>query len=588
MDIQSALPRDILRTSILSHIKTDNIFIDILLGGLLMTLVNKLIEWIFKINLGTFLVTIQNRFNIMKKNEILLIRKEFISSSFWDCRVTYPKSILSIFNYINKHNIIKKGTMRHLEHRSAYLNQKDVQYMIETREPVKLTEDIYFAMYWGEDGRLVSDNNKGDRTVEHKYSLYSYSKTMRELMDFLNNCVAELETDTINGLSNRPFYFMYDKKEDGQLHFDEYTLDNDRSFDNIFFDQKEELKERIDYFVNNREWYRKKGIPYTLGLMFSGKPGCGKTSTIKAIAKYTKRHIIDVPLTKIDNCRDLMNIFYGEEINGKKIPMNKRIYLFEDIDTILDVLKEREVKEKDTPVTSADKEEKAMLLQALMSKKGLANSEKSKNNNADKLNLGFFLNLIDGVLETPGRILIISTNYPEKLDRALVRPGRIDMKIHMEKCSRQMIRDIILHYYEEAAEFPFSDTIVEELYNREVTPAELYQICFKYKSIVNFEQDMSGGVGTVFDKYIDREEETKLQLLGKMIHSIKGGEGIRRRKKSRNNPFGVDNKLLTRGDGEYRDVNVDQINDKELESGSDYDASKNIRGNSSDSEGDKE
>lgn len=584
MDIQSALPRDILRTSILSHIKTDNIFIDILLGGLLMTLVNKLIEWVFKINLATFLATIQNRFNFMKKNEILLIRKEFISSSFWDCRVTYPKSILSIFNYINKNNIIKKGTMRHLEHKSAHLNTKDVRYMIETREPVQLAEDIYFVMYWGEDGRLVSDNNKGDRTVEHKYSLYSYKKSMQELMNFLNKCVEEFEIDTVNSLSNRPFYFMYDKKEDGQLHFDEYTLDNDRSFDNIFFDQKAELKERIDYFVNSREWYRKKGIPYTLGLMFSGKPGCGKTSTIKAIAKYTKRHIIDVPLTKIDNCRDLMNIFYGEEINGKKIPMSKRIYLFEDIDTILDVLKERDVKEKDTHVVDVEKEEKAMLLQALMSKKGVANSEKAKNSSADKLNLGFFLNLIDGVLETPGRILIISTNYPEKLDRALVRPGRIDMKIHMEKCSKQMIRDIIYHYYEEdlnELDNPLSNNIVDELYSKDVTPAELYQICFKYKSLPDFEGEMGGNVEVLFNKYIDREEETALQLLGKMSARANSREGLRRRKKNRNNPFGVDSKLLYQ-EGEYRDVNVDEIDDREL--GSDDEQDRKIRDSSSDSE----
>jgi len=176
--------------------------------------------------------------------------------------------------------------------------------------------------------------------------------------------------------------------------------------------------------------------------MFSGKPGCGKTSTIKAIAKYTKRHIIDVPLTKIDNCRDLMNIFYGEEINGKKIPMNKRIYLFEDIDTIIDILKEREVKEKDSSanqVVNADKEEKAMLLQALMSKKGVANSEKSKNNSADKLNLGFFLNLIDGVLETPGRILIISTNYPEKLEERITnRPSRFDRRYYVAPPSREV------------------------------------------------------------------------------------------------------------------------------------------------------
>lgn len=587
MDIQSSFPRDILRTSILSHIKTDNIFIDILLGGLLMTLVNKLIEWIFKVNFGTFLATIQNKFNFMKKNEIILVRKEFISSSFWDCRVTYPKSILSIFNYINKNNIIKKGTMRHLEHKAAHLNTKDVRYMIETREPVQLSNDIYFVMYWGEDGRLVSDNNKGDRTVEHKYSLYSYKKSMQELMEFLNKCVEEFELDTVNSLSNRPFYFMYDSKEDGQLHFDEYTLDNDRNFDNIFFDQKDDLKERIDYFVDNREWYRKKGIPYTLGLMFSGKPGCGKTSTIKAIAKYTQRHIIDVPLTKIDSCRDLMNIFYGEEINGKKIPMNKRIYLFEDIDTIIDVLKEREVKEKETQAVTTDKGDNTMILQALMSKKGLANSEKSKSSSSDKLNLGFFLNLIDGVLETPGRILIISTNYPEKLDRALVRPGRIDMKIHMEKCSKQMIRDIIYHYYEEdlkELDNPLSNSIVDELYSRDVTPAELYQICFKYKTLPIFESEMSGNVGVLFDKYIDREAESALHLLGKMSSHVSSKDGLRRRKKSNKNPFGVHENLLYR-EGEYRESNVDQINDQDNNSDS-----SNYKNNndSSDSDNDNE
>lgn len=562
MDIQSAFPRDILRTSILSHVKTDNIFIDILLGGILMTLVNKLVEWVFKIRITEFLTTFRNKFNFLKKNEIILVRKEYISSSFWDCRVTYPKSILSIFNYINKHNIIKKGSMRHIENKSAYLNQKDVQYMIETREPVKLDDDIYFVMYWGEDGRLVSDNNKGDRTIEHKYSLYSYKKSMRELMDFLNKCVEELELDTINGLSNRPFYFMYDKKEDGQLHFDEYTLENDRNFDNIFFDQKDELKERIDYFVNNREWYKKKGIPYTLGLMFSGKPGCGKTSTIKAIAKYTKRHIIDVPLTKIDNCRDLMNIFYGEEINGKKIPMNKRIYLFEDIDTIIDILKEREVKEKDSSVSS-DKEEKAMLLQALMTKKGLLNQEK-KGGASDKLNLGFFLNLIDGVLETPGRILILSTNYPEKLDKALVRPGRIDMKIHMEKCSKKMISDILYHYYDTDVGYKLAENTVDELYNREVTPAELYQICFKYKTISDFNSELDGNIGNVFEKIIDREEENKLHILSQLSNQMVHNESssvIRKRRRNKDNPFGVNKDLL---DG-YKDPLEDKEDDTELE-----------------------
>merc|ERR1711862_960630 len=47
----------------------------------------------------------------------------------------------------------------------------------------------------------------------------------------------------------------------------------------------------------------------------------------------------------------------------------------------------------------------------------------------DKLNLSGLLNVLDGVVDTPDRILIMTTNHPEQLDPALIRPGRIDKKI---------------------------------------------------------------------------------------------------------------------------------------------------------------
>ena len=511
---------DILRGTILSHLKTDNILLDILIGGLIMTVMNKLMEATFKIQPMEFVRRIRHSLRWKKKNQIILVRKEYISSNCWDTKEVYPKSIIAIYNYMNKKNIVKDGSVKHVETKNKQF--LDVAFMVESSTPIEVDKDLFFMMDWGEDGKLVIDNNKGERTVEHKYSLYSYTKTIKELMDFLNLCIAELEHDTIIQLNNRPSYFMYDKKEDGMLRFDEYPLDHDRNFDNIFFDQKGDVKDRLDFFMNHREWYKKKGIPYTLGLMFSGKPGCGKTSTIKAIAKYTNRHIIDIPLTKIDNCRDLMNIFYGEEINEKKVPMSKRIYLFEDIDSILDVLKEREQKEKDTKPSSGLEEQNTFLLKALVDNNKQKPTTLDKMIANDKLNLGFFLNLIDGVLETPGRILILSTNHPDKLDRALVRPGRIDMKIHMEKCSPQMIRDIVCHYYEETDQL--GDDIVHALYEKDITPAELYQICFKYLSYSSFVEALEKDTTKVFETFIDREEEAVLEKLSKSI-VMKGSSG---------------------------------------------------------------
>lgn len=83
--------------------------------------------------------------------------------------------------------------------------------------------------------------------------------------------------------------------------------------------------------------------------------------------------------------------------------------------------------------------------------------KKDKEDNDDNLDLSTLLNILDGVLETPGRILIMTTNHPEMLDDAFIRPGRIDMVVHFKRCNAAMIHDLANLYYDDSQGVGMSD-----------------------------------------------------------------------------------------------------------------------------------
>jgi SpoVK/Ycf46/Vps4 family AAA+-type ATPase len=75
------------------------------------------------------------------------------------------------------------------------------------------------------------------------------------------------------------------------------------------------------------------------------------------------------------------------------------------------------------------------------------------NYNAEKLTLGYILNLLDGILETPGRILICTSNHPETLDPALIRPGRIDINLTVGFCTPKMFADMYNFFFKTNTSF---------------------------------------------------------------------------------------------------------------------------------------
>ena len=73
---------------------------------------------------------------------------------------------------------------------------------------------------------------------------------------------------------------------------------------------------------------------------------------------------------------------------------------------------------------------------------------KNKEKGSGKNNLSYFLNILDGLVEGDGRIIIMTTNKPNMLDPALIRPGRIDEKIEFKELSYQDVINILVNFYE--------------------------------------------------------------------------------------------------------------------------------------------
>jgi chaperone BCS1 len=59
-----------------------------------------------------------------------------------------------------------------------------------------------------------------------------------------------------------------------------------------------------------------------------------------------------------------------------------------------------------------------------------------------KVSLSAILNIIDGVASQEGRILIMTTNHITRLDKALIRPGRVDKKVELGLADKEMTADI--------------------------------------------------------------------------------------------------------------------------------------------------
>jgi chaperone BCS1 len=246
-------------------------------------------------------------------------------------------------------------------------------------------------------------------------------RTLGRKRAFLQLFVDDVVKCHIRRQGVRSYLYMYD---DGWDYMEGYSP---RLVESVILEpgEKEHLLEDVSQFRRSKQWYERLGVPYHRGYLFYGPPGTGKTSPVSALAAHFGLSIYTVNLADF-NDRSLMSAV-------NQVPASS-VLLFEDIDCM------RGSQSRSGGDPCGGQNEPA------------PPSTKENNSTQNGVTLSGLLNVLDGFHAPNGVVFVMTTNHVEKLDQALLRPGRIDYKLYMGKASDHQKAELYRRFFPESSE----------------------------------------------------------------------------------------------------------------------------------------
>ncbi|CAN7050072.1 AAA-ATPase At5g40000-like [Brassica rapa] len=232
-------------------------------------------------------------------------------------------------------------------------------------------------------------------------------------------------------------------------------------------EKKQEIIDDLLAFINGKEYYKKIGKAWKRGYLLYGPPGSGKSTMIAAMANLLNYCIYDLDLTSVHNNLDLKKLL--------TTTFSRSIIVIEDIDCSVNLTGNR-----------IQKDNLRM------------NEEQSKEVNS--VTLSGLLNFIDGIWSACGqeRIIVFTTNHLQKLDPALIRRGRMDMRIELSYCTYEAFKVLAKNYLDLCDDHhPLFEKIKTLLEGTMITPADLAETLMARNQIIDVDGSLNRLIQTL-------------------------------------------------------------------------------------------
>ncbi|CAA7024447.1 unnamed protein product [Microthlaspi erraticum] len=311
---------------------------------------------------------------------------------------------------------------------------------------------------------------------EKRYFHLTCKKKFREKI--MTDCFTHFVKSAQKRMSHRENLNIYTYNQQ-HSYWEPAIFEHHATFETLAIEPKLKttMIDDLDAFSKGKDFFKSVGRAWKRGYLLYGPPGTGKSSMVAAIANYMNYHIYDLQLQSVSNDGQLRKILTTTQ--------NRSIILIEDIDCGSDASSIRKTKGKEQVSSTSE-----------------------------GISLSGLLNFVDGLWSccAEERIIIFTTNHKEKLDPALLRPGRMDIHILMDYCTTFVFKKLVAMYLK-IDDHALIDPIEELVLEVSVTPAEVTQQLMVSK---NADVALKGLLELLETKKMRKEDDAKVEDEGEI------------------------------------------------------------------------